>query len=141
MVQVCNAMLFIAGDEKECDVCFCDCISDTRILLSHGLWPISPSKPVFAIEVQLMDLLECLFLESQVSLNSFCSALRWKNILSQKPILVIYLLFNPQIHCILQLGSKALYWNNSALTKHKASFLPKWKKSNKCNIVYLYMVY
>eukprot|EP00794_Sanderia_malayensis_P012458 gene12458-13746_t len=54
------------GDEKECDVCFCDCISDAKILLSHGLWPVSRSKPVFAIEVQLVDFLECLFLESQV---------------------------------------------------------------------------
>eukprot|EP00794_Sanderia_malayensis_P002142 gene2142-2432_t len=54
------------GDEKEYDVCFCDCISDPRILLSHGLWPVSPSKPVFAIEVQLKDFLECFFLESQV---------------------------------------------------------------------------
>ncbi len=73
--------LFITGDEKECDVCFCDCTSGANILLAHGLWPASPTTPVLAVEIPLMDFLESLFLESQVSLSSFCNAIKWKNII------------------------------------------------------------
>ena len=80
--------LLFTGFQKTAEMEFCDCVPDCIVLLKHGLWPASPASPVTALEIDMMDFLECLFLESQLSLKSFCSALKWKNVLSQRGLLV-----------------------------------------------------
>ena len=79
-----NTIACFTGVERQCDVCFCTCTDDAVVLIKHGLWPVSPKAPKAAIEEELMELLECLLLESHISLNSFYNALKWKSVINMK---------------------------------------------------------
>lgn len=89
--MILNLMLmyfFFQGFQKHCDVTFCNCIPDGIILIKNGLWPVSPTAPTVALQLELMAHLKSLFLEAQLSLNSFCNSIRWKQVFSGRPAIV-----------------------------------------------------
>ena len=56
--------------------------------MKNGLWPVSPTVPTVALQLELMAQLESLFLEAQLSLNSFCNFIKWKQVFSGRPAIV-----------------------------------------------------
>ena len=54
---------------------FCDCEPMAITLLRLHLWPGSPERPTTAFHVNLMDVMEKVFLHCKVSLKEFCEAI------------------------------------------------------------------
>lgn len=65
----------LRGRQHDVCVTFCDCESDCATLVRHNLWPASPRLPRVAFDMRLMELQNALFLEGQVSVQSFVSSL------------------------------------------------------------------
>ena len=57
-------------------VFFCGCKSEVETLTELRLWPATPTKPTLAFTFQLLDMLEALLLECQVSVKDFVEALK-----------------------------------------------------------------
>ncbi|XP_028416359.1 uncharacterized protein LOC114540363 [Dendronephthya gigantea] len=65
-------------------ILFCNCESDVATLVKMQLWPSSAKRPVMAFHYKLMELLEALVMECQVSLQKFCDML---GIINKSPML------------------------------------------------------
>ena len=55
---------------------FCKCKLDAHRLMELGYWPATPSRPVLAFSLSMMDWMEALLLECQVAVQDFTSALK-----------------------------------------------------------------
>jgi len=53
----------------------CDCEPDAITLIRCSFWPGSPSKPTVAFHFSIMNLMEKVFLQSQVSIHDFSEIL------------------------------------------------------------------
>ena len=69
------------------DVEFCKCKLDAHRLMELGYWPATPSRPVVAFSISLMDWMEATLLECQVAVQDFTNAL--KMLITEKFDLVI----------------------------------------------------
>lgn len=68
----------IAGIEhKVCFAC-CSCEPIAITLARAELWPATPTNPRFAYTFSLLNWIEALMLECQVSLKDFCNSLKFK---------------------------------------------------------------
>ena len=56
----------------------CACEPLVVTLVRARIWPSTPQRPHLAFTLDLLDWMECLLLECQVSLNDFCKALYFK---------------------------------------------------------------
>ena len=68
------------------DILFCSCVGDALTLIQLHYWPGSPTRPSTAFSFQLLDWIEALFLECQVSMQDFSAAFEFlmkSNILDQ----------------------------------------------------------
>ena len=54
----------------------CDCEATSITLVRAGLWPASPKNPQVAYTFELLNVMEALMLECQVSLKDFCEAVK-----------------------------------------------------------------
>ena len=63
-----------AGIPKKLQFDFCSCEEDALQLMKFGYWPATPSRPTTAFSFSLMDWLEALMLECQVSVHDFFSS-------------------------------------------------------------------
>ena len=54
---------------------FCRCESEALRCIRYGLWPSSPTSPLVAFVLPLMQLQRIMQLEAQVSTKTFCSAM------------------------------------------------------------------
>ncbi len=65
---------------EECDVRLATCACEPLVstLVKARLWPSASQRPHLAFTFELLDWIEALLLEAQVSLNDFCKALRFK---------------------------------------------------------------
>ncbi len=54
---------------------FCKCENRCATLVRHGLWGATPHLPTVAYHMHLMDLVQCLRIESCVSVHGITSAL------------------------------------------------------------------
>lgn len=71
--------VYLAGRLCTVTVNMCACEPETCTLLRYGLWPATADEPQTAFSIPLLELLVCLSLECQVSVEGFCNTLRWKN--------------------------------------------------------------
>ncbi|XP_078661810.1 uncharacterized protein LOC144905876 [Branchiostoma floridae x Branchiostoma belcheri] len=71
------------GRVQYVDVVLCSCEPELSTLLQLGLWGATPTKPQTAFSVELLEWLCVLSMESQVSVEAFCQAVRWKNDLTR----------------------------------------------------------
>ena len=71
-----------AGIPKKLLFDFCSCEEDALQLMKFGYWPATPSRPTTAFSFSLMDWLEALMLECQVSVHDFSQAVKY--IIEQK---------------------------------------------------------
>ena len=55
----------------------CNCESIALTLAQAELWPATPTNPRCAFSFNMLNLVEALLLECQVSLKDFCSALKF----------------------------------------------------------------
>ena len=56
-------------------ITFCVCVSEAETLLQLGLFPATPKQPQLAFALPLLDWMEALMLECQVSAQDFVAAL------------------------------------------------------------------
>ncbi len=54
-------------------------------MVRNGFWPLSPKQPQVGVAIDLMQTLQCLTLEGQISFKSFRNALALKNKLPFSP--------------------------------------------------------
>ena len=66
---------------------FCKCKLDAHRLMELGYWPATPSRPVVAFSMSLMDWMEATLLECQIAVQDFMRAL--KMLITEKFDLVI----------------------------------------------------
>ena len=66
---------YLLGQQFESVIELCACKPDVFFFVKQRLWPSTPSFPRIAFEFKFMDLLESFFLESQVSVSSFCASM------------------------------------------------------------------
>ena len=66
-----------AGIPKKIQFDFCSCEEDALQLIKFGYWPATPSRPTTAFSFYLMDWLEALMLECQVSVHDFSQAIKY----------------------------------------------------------------
>eukprot|EP00794_Sanderia_malayensis_P001386 gene1384-1526_t len=71
MVKVVDAQ----GKQFDCIMEVCSCKPDAFFFVKQRLWPATSKLPRLAFTFEFMDLLESFFLESQVSVTSFCAAI------------------------------------------------------------------
>lgn len=67
----------------------CNCEPIAVTLARAELWPATPTNPRCAFTFNLLDWIEALMLECQVSLKDFCAALRFRcpyHVLNSKDI-------------------------------------------------------
>ena len=55
---------------------FCKCKLDAHRLMELGYWPATPSCPMLAFSMSLIDWMEALLLECQVAVQDFTCALK-----------------------------------------------------------------
>ena len=65
------------GVEHEVKFVYCDCEALSVTLAQAGLWPATPNNPQVAFTFELLNLMEALMLECQVSLKDFCEAMKF----------------------------------------------------------------
>ncbi len=71
-------MLFCIGEEHNINFTTCACEPFVLTMVRARLWPSSPKRPNIAFSFELLDWMEALLLEAQVTLNDFCNALHFK---------------------------------------------------------------
>ena len=67
-----------AGIRHQVGVVACKCEAFSVTLSRLRLWPTSSKQPSYALAFELLDWMEAMLLECQVSLNDFCKALNNK---------------------------------------------------------------
>ena len=72
------AIIFDAGIPHQVGVVSCKCEPFSVTLSRLRLWPTSSKQPSYALGFDLLDWMEAMLLECQVSLNDFCKALNYK---------------------------------------------------------------
>ena len=72
-----HELLFI-GLRHQLEVTSCSCEAFPVSLARLRLWPTSSKHPKFALSFELLDWMEALLLECQVSVSDFCKALNTK---------------------------------------------------------------
>lgn len=81
------------------DILFCSCMEDALTLIQLHYWPSSPTRPSTAFSFQLLDWVEALFLECQVSMQDFAAAFEFlikSNVLDQvSEVLTVFTYVNP----------------------------------------------
>ena len=82
-----HELLFI-GLRHQLEVISCSCEAFPVSLARLRLWPTSSKHPKFALSFELLDWMEALLLECQVSVSDFCKALNTK---IPKYVIVIFL--------------------------------------------------
>ena len=68
--------MLILGIPRKMSIEFCKCKLDAHRLMELGYWPATPSRPMLAFSMPLMDWMEALLLECQVAVQDFTSALK-----------------------------------------------------------------
>ena len=63
------------GTQRRVQFQFCGCFSEAEILIKLGYFAATPQRPQLAFQFQLLDLLEALLLECQVSVKDLTAAL------------------------------------------------------------------
>ena len=87
----------IIGIRHQLGIATCKCEPFAVSLARLRMWPTSSKQPTYALSFDLLDWMETMLLECQVSLNDFCKALNNK---LPKYVIVSYLL-NIYLYCIL----------------------------------------
>lgn len=59
------------------DIEFCSCVEDAVTLVHLQYWPATPTQPSTAFSFQLLDWLEAILLECQVSLSDISAAMEF----------------------------------------------------------------
>ena len=81
------------------DILFCSHVEDSLTLIQLHYWPSSPTRPSTAFSFQLLDWVEALFLECQVSMQDFAAAFEFfikSNVLDQvSEMLTVFTYVNP----------------------------------------------
>jgi len=72
-------IFFFAGRLCTIPIDMCECEPEACTLLRYGLWPATAEKPQTAFSISLLELLVCLSLECQVSVEGFFKTLCWRN--------------------------------------------------------------
>ena len=72
------ATLYYAGMEHELQFVYCSCEALPITMARAKLWPATPSNPRFCLSFELLDWVEALMLESQVSLKGFCKTVDFR---------------------------------------------------------------
>ena len=65
------------GQQHAIKIKCCEHESEAVTLVRNGFWPSTPKQPQVAFDLELMTLLQYLFLECRVSLKSIYQALQW----------------------------------------------------------------
>ena len=65
------------GPPKFLDIEFCSCTEDAIKLMQLQYWPATPVRPSTAFSFQLLDWIEALLLECQVSLHDVSAAVQF----------------------------------------------------------------
>lgn len=68
--------VFLPGMPRQMSIEFCKCKLDAHRIIELGYWPATPSRPVLAFSIALLDWMEALLLECQVAVQDFTSALK-----------------------------------------------------------------
>ena len=71
-------VFFHAGIPHQVGILSCKCEPFSVTLSRLRLWPTSSKQPSYALAFDLLDWMEAMLLECQVSLNDFCKALNYK---------------------------------------------------------------
>ena len=71
-------VFFHAGIPHQVGIVSCKCEPFSVTLSRLRLWPTSSKQPSYALAFDLLDWMEAMLLECQVSLNDFCKALNYK---------------------------------------------------------------
>ena len=66
------------GVEHNIEFVYCSCEPVTVTLARAEMWPATPCNPGYAFSFALLDWVEALLLECQVSLRDVCSALKFR---------------------------------------------------------------
>ena len=66
---------YLLGQQFDSVIELCGCKPDVFFFVKQRLWPSTPSFPRIGFEFKFMDLLESFFLESQISVSSFCASI------------------------------------------------------------------
>ena len=70
------------GPPRDLDIRFCSCEEDAVTLVRLQYWPATPTRPSTAFSFQLLDWIEALLLECQVSMQDVSAAIQF--LLSKK---------------------------------------------------------
>ena len=70
--------MFFQGTQHQVGVVACKCEPFSVTLSRLRLWPTSSKQPTYALTFELLDWMEAMLLECQVSLSDFCKALNHK---------------------------------------------------------------
>ena len=77
---------FYKGPARILDVLFCPCVEDALTLVQLHYWLSTPTRPSTVFSFQLLDWIEALFFECQVSMQDVAAAFEFlmkSNILDQ----------------------------------------------------------
>ena len=84
------------GPPKCLDIQFCSCEEDAITLMRLQYWPATPVRPSTAFSFQLLDWLEALLLECQVSLHDVSAAVQFlndKKVVCEVSIIIIIIVY------------------------------------------------
>ena len=77
-VLSCFCNFSLLGMEHKMHFTYCLCETLAKTMCRAKLWPATPTNPQYAFSFALLDWVEALLLECQVSVKDFCNALTFR---------------------------------------------------------------